>query len=47
MEGPSVEMLIFPEVVEILCDIDVAYRKFIRADNKIAVRLKKALYGCV
>ena len=47
MEGPTVEMLISPEVVEILCDIDVSYRKFIRADKKIAVRLKKALYGCV
>lgn len=47
MEGPRVEMLISPEVVEILCDIDTSYRKFIRADNKIAVRLKKALYGCV
>ena len=47
MEGSSVEILISPEVVEILCDIDVAYRKFIRADNKIAVWLMKALYGCI
>jgi Reverse transcriptase (RNA-dependent DNA polymerase) len=47
MEGPPVEMLISPEVVEILCEIDTSYKRFIRPDNKIAVRLKKALYGCV
>ena len=47
MEGPPVEMLISPEVVEILCDIDNSYRKYVRTDKKIAVRLKKALYGCV
>jgi hypothetical protein len=47
MHGPPVEMLISPEVAEILCDIDNSYRKYVRADKKIAVRLKKALYGCV
>ena len=47
MKGPAVEMLISPEVAEILCDIDPKYRSYIRADKKIAVRLKKALYGCV
>lgn len=47
MEGHPVEMLMSPEVVEILCDIDAACRKFVRPDKKIAVRLKKALYGCV
>ena len=38
-EELPVEMLIFPEVFEILCDIDTVYRKYIRADNKTAVRL--------
>lgn len=47
MEGPTVEMLISPGVAQIICDIDASYKKFIRADKKIAVRLKKALYGCV
>ena len=47
MKGPAVEMLISPEVAEILCDIDPKYQNFLRADKKIAVRLKKALYGCV
>lgn len=47
MEGPSVEMMLSPEVSEILCSIDPKYNKYIRRDGKIAVRLKKALYGCV
>lgn len=47
MNGPPIEMLISPEIVEILCDIDNSYSKIARADKKIAVRLKKALYGCV
>ena len=40
-------MLISPEVAEILCNIDPKYRIYLRADKNIAVRLKKALYGCV
>ena len=47
MEGPPVEMMLSPEVSEILCSIDPKYNKYIRRDGKIAVRLKKALYGCV
>ena len=47
MEGPPVEMMLSPEVSEILCTIDSKYRRYIRKDGKIAVRLKKALYGCV
>ena len=47
MDGPPVEMLISPDIAEILCDIDATYKKFVRADKKIAVSLKKALYGCV
>ena len=47
MEGSPVEMMLSPEVSEILCSIDPNYNKFIRRDGKIAVKLKKALYGCV
>jgi hypothetical protein len=47
MTGSPVEMLLSPEVAEILCGIDIKYGKYVRKDGKIAVRLKKALYGCV
>jgi Reverse transcriptase (RNA-dependent DNA polymerase) len=47
MVGPTVEMLLSTEVAKILCDIDPKYAAFVRPDKKIAVRLKKALYGCV
>lgn len=47
MTGTPVEMFLSPEVAEILCGIDIKYKKYVRKDNKIAVRLKKALYGCV
>ena len=47
MLGPPVEMMLSPEVAEILCGIDTKYLQFLRPDKKIAVRLKKALYGCV
>jgi Reverse transcriptase (RNA-dependent DNA polymerase) len=47
MRGPRVDMLLTPEVAEIMCRIDSKYRKFIRPDRKIAVTLKKALYGCI
>jgi hypothetical protein len=40
-------MLIPGDVAEILCDIDVKYRKFLRQDKKIAVKLNKPLYSCV
>ena len=36
-----------PEVAEILCRIDSKYERFLRPDGKIAVQLKKALYGCI
>ena len=47
MRGPRVDMLLTPEVAEILCRIDSKYQRFLRPDRKIAVKLKKALYGCV
>ena len=47
MKGAPVEMLLSPEVAEILCGIDLKYCQYLRPDKKIAVRLKKALYGCV
>ena len=45
--GPPVEMMLSPEVAQILCELDPTNRKFLRRDKKIAVRLKKALYGCL
>ena len=47
MKGPDVQMMLTPEVADILCSIDPTYRKFQRKDKKITVRLKKALYGCI
>jgi hypothetical protein len=47
MRGPRVDMLLTPEVAEILCKLDPKYRRFLRPDKKIAVKLKKALYGCI
>ena len=47
MKGPTVEMMLSPDVVKMLCDIDEKYKIFIRENGKIIVRLKKALYGCV
>jgi hypothetical protein len=47
MRGPRVDMLLTPEVAEILCKLDLKYRRFLRPDKKIAVKLKKALYGCI
>ena len=40
-------MMLTPEVAEILCRLDLKYRQFVRPDKKIAVKLKKALYGCI
>lgn len=47
MRGPRVDMLLTPEVAEILCRIDTKYERFLRADRKIAVQLKTALEGCI
>jgi hypothetical protein len=47
MRGPRVDMLLTPEVAEILCKLDPKHRRFLRPDKKIAVKLKKALYGCI
>jgi hypothetical protein len=47
MKGPRVDMLLTPEVAEIMCRIDPKYKRFLRPDRKIAVKLKKALYGCI
>ena len=47
MLGPRVEMILTPEVAEIMCRIDPAYEQYVRPDKKITVRLKKALYGCI
>jgi Reverse transcriptase (RNA-dependent DNA polymerase) len=47
MRGPRVDMLLTPEVAEILCKLDPKHRRFLRPDRKIAVKLKKALYGCI
>jgi hypothetical protein len=47
MSGPPVEMMLSAEVAEILCKLDPTNNKFLRRDRRIAVRLKKALYGCI
>ena len=47
MKGPEVIMLLTPDVTTLLIDIDESNRKYVRADGKIAVKLKKALYGCL
>jgi hypothetical protein len=47
MRGPPVDMLLTSEVAEILCRLDPCHKRFLCRDGKIAVRLKKALYGCI
>jgi hypothetical protein len=47
MKGPPVMMLLTAEVSALLCRIDSSHKKFLRTNGKIAVRLKKALFGCV
>ena len=47
MLGSRVEMMLTPEVAEIMCRLDPTYRQYVRTDKKITVRLKKALYGCI
>ena len=34
MKGPKVEMMLTPEVADILCSLDPTYRKFQRKDKK-------------
>lgn len=45
MKGDPVEMLLTPDVADILVELDPSYRQYVRTDKKIAVRLQKALYG--
>ena len=47
MEGPPVEMMLSLKVSEILCSIDPKHSRNIQRDGEIAVRLEKALSGCV
>ena len=47
MKGPEVIMLLTPDVSSLLIEIDPSHAKYLRSDKKIAVRLKKALYGCI
>jgi hypothetical protein len=47
MKGPPVEMLLTSEVATLLCRIENKHEQYLRPDGKIAVRLKKAMYGCV
>ena len=43
----EVRMVIQPTLANILCEISAKYRKYLRADGSLVVRLLKALYGCV
>ena len=43
----EVHMVIQPTLASILCEISSKYRKFLREDGSLVVRLLKALYGCV
>ena len=45
MKGTPVEMLLAPDIAEVLVGIDPSYATYVRSDKKIAVRLRKALYG--
>ena len=47
MKGPGVITLLSPGVSSLLVELDNVHIQYIRADLKIAVRLKKALYGCI
>jgi hypothetical protein len=47
MKGPEVIMLLTPDVSSLLIELDSSYTQYLRPDRKIAVRLKKALYGCI
>lgn len=43
----TVRMLLDKDLAEVLCQVDPKYRRYLRADGKLLVKLKKALYGCV
>ena len=45
MKGAPIDMLLPPDITDLLTEIDPSYKPFVRADRKVAVRLKKALYG--
>ena len=47
MKGPEVIMLLSPDVSSLLVELDDSHTRYVRPDLKIAVRLKKALYGCI
>ena len=47
MKGYPVHMLLTQEVTKMLYKMDNKYEKYVRSDNKIAVKMKKALYGCI
>ena len=47
MEVLPVVMLLDAGVVANLCKMDLKFKKFVRKDGKVAVRLKKALHGCL
>jgi Reverse transcriptase (RNA-dependent DNA polymerase) len=47
MTGPDVFMLLTPDVSSLLMELRPETQPFLRPDKKIAVRLKKALYGCL
>ena len=47
IQGPPVETILHVGVVEVLCRMDLNYKEYMRADKKITVRLKKALYCCI
>lgn len=47
MKGPEVIMLLPPDVSHLLIELDPSHSQYLRSDKRIAVRLKKALYGCI
>ena len=47
MKGPEVIMMLTPDVSSLLIELDPSHTQYLRPDKKIAVKLKKALYGCI
>ena len=45
MKGDPVNMLLSPDITALLVEMDPSYKPYVRTDMKVAVRLKKALYG--
>ena len=43
----SVRMILEPRLAEVLCEMEPSYRKYLRLDGSLCVKLTKALYGCV